>query len=177
MQFEEAIEVVLDIEGPIADRDKTVDPGGLTNWGISIRAFPWLGEDGIRSLTRQSVKPLYREHYWNAAGADSLPPYLRLLVFDFAVHSHPKVAAKQLQECLNRMGMILAVDGTIGPKTLKAIGRVKPKIMIEEYQHERQVFLRSLRNYKANARGWEKRVLRVLIENFQKGFEIDGFFS
>ncbi|RYZ90327.1 MAG: hypothetical protein EOP04_04285, partial [Proteobacteria bacterium] len=76
MNFENAVEILLDIEGPLADRGKDVDPGLLTNWGISLRAFPELGEKGIRELTREGAKGLYFENYWRTRRIEMLPEYL-----------------------------------------------------------------------------------------------------
>jgi lysozyme family protein len=166
MRFEDAVEVILDIEGGLANRPKRDDPGGLTNWGISLAAFPELGEEGIRNLTREGAKALYLEHYWRPSKAELVPWYLRLLLFDFSIHAGPRVAAKRLQVCLNRHGWKLKVDGIIGPRTLKAVKRTAMTTLVVVFQRERQIFVRSLRNYEANANGWENRILRIVVETF-----------
>lgn len=166
MRFEDAVEVILDIEGGLANRRRGDDPGGLTNWGISLAAFPELGEDGIRNLTREGAKALYLEHYWRSSKAELVPWYLRLLLFDFSIHAGPREATRQLQECLNRLGWKLKIDGIIGPKTLKAVSSTAMATLVVAFQRERQTFVRSLRNYEANANGWEARILRVIVETF-----------
>ncbi len=158
--------MILDIEGGLANRPRRDDPGGLTNWGISLAAFPELGEDGIRQLTRDGAKTLYLEHYWKPSKSESMPCYLRLSLFDFAIHAGPREAAKQLQECLNRHGWKLKVDGIIGPRTLKAVNSTAMTNLVVAFQRERQIFVRSLKNYEANANGWESRILRVIVETF-----------
>ena len=54
------------------------DPGGMTNLGVTKRAWEaWVGhsvdEQDMRSLTPESVGPFYRAMYWNAAHGGSLP--------------------------------------------------------------------------------------------------------
>lgn len=158
--------MILDIEGGLTNRPKRDDPGGLTNWGISLAAFPELGEEGIRNLTREGAKALYLEHYWRPSRAELMPWYLRLLMFDFSIHAGPREAARQLQECLNRFGWKLKVDGVIGPRTLKAVNTTAMTSLVVAFQRERLVFVRSLKNYEANANGWESRILRVIVETF-----------
>ena len=51
--FDIAIDFVLSQENGLADDPK--DPGGITNFGISLRSYPDLGADGIRSLTRSAA--------------------------------------------------------------------------------------------------------------------------
>lgn len=60
--FDLAVELVLKHEGGLVDNPQ--DPGGLTNFGISLRSYPQLGEDGIRKLTADDAKAIYLRDFW-----------------------------------------------------------------------------------------------------------------
>ncbi|HYX32603.1 MAG TPA: glycosyl hydrolase 108 family protein [Oligoflexus sp.] len=169
MRFEDAVEVILDIEGGVANHPN--DPGKLTKWGISLRAFPELGESGILNLTREDAAGIYREHYWNKVCLN-IPEFLRLAVFDAAVHHGPFKAIKLLQESLNELKAGINVDGVIGPFTRRVLNRTSPKKILVQLQRERQKFLRSLSNYPSFSEGWEERVLKIAIESAALRMEI-----
>lgn len=79
--FEAAVARVLKDEGGfVNDAD---DRGGATNFGISSRAHP---DVDVASLTRDEATNLYKERYWDAIGADTLPSELRGAAFDSAVN-------------------------------------------------------------------------------------------
>ncbi|RYZ87026.1 MAG: hypothetical protein EOP04_12640 [Proteobacteria bacterium] len=161
MNFENAVEVVLRLEGGLSNRDKEADPGLLTNWGISLRAFPELGEEGIRNLTREDAKKIYFDYFWKDRKIEKLPEYLKLPVFDFGIHSSPTRAARELQIGLTTYGKTILVDGFIGKQTAAAAKAVDPEEFLASYQLRRIRFLRALKNYEPNKTGWEKRVLII----------------
>jgi lysozyme family protein len=66
------------------------DPGGETNLGISKRAYPDLD---IKSLTPETVAPIYKRDYWDRLDADNLPSPLNYVAFDCAVNQGPGEAA------------------------------------------------------------------------------------
>ena len=65
MEFPQAVDIILSIEGDLVDNVN--DPGVITNFGISLRAFPELGRQGIINLTKEKGIEMYREKYWKAA--------------------------------------------------------------------------------------------------------------
>ncbi|RYZ78394.1 MAG: hypothetical protein EOP04_29795 [Proteobacteria bacterium] len=166
MQFEAAVEIVIEIEGggKLVNRDPKADPGGLTRWGISLRSHPYLGESGIRSLTKSDAIWIYLTEYWPICDSSTLPGLLKLPLFDTAVHSGSERSVVLLQRALNAFGFKLVDDGVLGPITKRAIARMDHKELFKEYQYQRQIFLRNLSNYSQNAKGWEKRILTVTHE-------------
>ena len=71
--FETAVDFILDVEsGLVGDPS---DPGGLTKFGISQRAYPNLN---IRDLTIEGAKALYRKDYRNLCSCDKFRPELLL---------------------------------------------------------------------------------------------------
>ena len=120
MKFSEAIEIVLKHEGGyVNDPD---DPGGETNYGISKRSFP---KYDIKNLTEDDAKDIYKRHYWDVSKAQKLKDELRLDYFDMCVNMGQRTAVKCLQKATNNApGTKIAVDGRIGPNTIKESKRV-----------------------------------------------------
>ena len=103
------------------------DPGGLTNHGISARAFP--GED-IEHMTVERARALYSECFWTPLLAyNYLTQSIANEMFDTAVNCGVPQAVKWLQRSLNLLyschprlnHTALAVDGGVGPRTLHAL--------------------------------------------------------
>lgn len=90
--FEDAIGPLLKREGGFVRDDAGAGP---TNFGINSRANP---DINVASLTPQSATQIYRNRYWNAIGADNLPPQIRQAAFDTAVNMGPEVAKRLAQE-------------------------------------------------------------------------------
>ena len=90
--FDASVEAVLEAEGGyVAD-----DAGkGETNFGINITANP---DVDVRNLTRDGAKEIYRKRYWDAIGADNLPPELQAIAFDAAVNQGVGNARKWIIE-------------------------------------------------------------------------------
>ena len=57
--FDRALAAVLDWEGAVTN--DAADPGGLTKYGISQRAYPSLD---IASLTVEQAAVIYHQDYW-----------------------------------------------------------------------------------------------------------------
>jgi hypothetical protein len=56
-----------------------------TKYGIS--AAVWGGQYDIRNLTKEQALDIYRQHYWQASGADKLPWPMCLIHFDTATNA------------------------------------------------------------------------------------------
>ena len=57
------------------------DPGGLTKYGISKKAYP---NEDIANLTLERAKELFRRDYWKVCFCDILPDCLSVVVCDTA---------------------------------------------------------------------------------------------
>jgi len=108
--FDTAVNFVLHYEGELAEDSR--DPGGLTKFGISQRAYPNVN---IRALTIDQAKEIYLQDYWDRCNCDDLPPALSLLLFDSAVSQGPLNAIRTLQRALG-----VPADGVLGPITIGA---------------------------------------------------------
>lgn len=102
------------------------DPGGATNFGVTIGTMRSLGLDlngdgrvdaaDVRKLDRAKAAQIYIEHYFRKPRLDRLPPALQASVFDMQVNAGAN-AVKILQRLVARMGFACADDGIVGPKT------------------------------------------------------------
>ena len=89
------------------------DPGGLTKYGISQRAYPLLE---IRQLTKADAVAIYLNDYLRHYQLHKLQsPRNAEIVCDWLVNSGPLII-KPLQRTLR-----VEPDGVIGPQTLTAI--------------------------------------------------------
>ena len=149
-KLERCLGTVLAAEG--GQSNHPVDPGGLTNYGISQRAYPTLD---IAALTIDDAKALYRRDYWQPLHGDSLPPGLDLLMLDCAVNQGVVTAIQLLQQALR-----IQDDGIIGPKTLSAAAVAMPGLL-DAFTAERALRYEFNRNEAVFGRGWYRRLLRM----------------
>ena len=111
--WETAISFVLKMEGGETAELDPNDPGGLTKYGISQKAYPNLN---IKDLTLEQAKDIYYKDYWLPCSCDELPTIYAISVFDTAVNQGVGKSKRLLQISLN----MDEVDGVIGPKTIAA---------------------------------------------------------
>ncbi|OUM99991.1 MAG: hypothetical protein BAA04_01715 [Firmicutes bacterium ZCTH02-B6] len=130
-RFQEAVETVLRHEGGLVDHPN--DPGGVTKYGISLRAFPHLGREGIINLTVDQAKDIYFHHYWRPNRyAEIQDPAVSTKVFDLAVNVGAVNANRILQRAVNWLdGSRLKVDGIVGSKTLAATNQCDPVRLLQ----------------------------------------------
>ena len=124
-----AEEIVAREGGFVNDPD---DPGGATNFGVTIHTMRRLGLDldcdgnvdvgDVRALSRAQAVTIFIDHFYRRPGIAGLPEALRASVFDMYVNAGAN-AVKILQRLLREMGEAVDVDGLIGPQTQAAAAR------------------------------------------------------
>lgn len=104
--FQAAVDFVIDdLEG--GEAFVPDDNGrGPTRFGINSAANPDLD---IANLSRAGAVARYRRNYWDAIGADQLPPALALVAFDAAVNHGPADARRWIEESGGDVGRYLAL--------------------------------------------------------------------
>jgi len=164
--FELAHAFTAEWEGGFVNHPK--DPGGATNYGVSLR---WLKEEGIdldfqlsfpidhngdgvidildiKALTPKQAEELFRIAFWDRLRLDDLPTLTAIVTYDAAVNTGRGQAARFLQRACNTFnGEALAVDGAIGPLTRARalqIGMVSDGCLAELCLQERSAFHRML---------------------------------
>lgn len=147
--FARALEFVLLHEGGEKITDDPKDPGGLTRFGISARAYPNLD---IAKLTKSQATDIYRRDYWLLGCCDGLPPPIAFMHFDCAVNMGINAANTLLQ-----LAAGVVADGKIGPKSIAAINRANRRDLCIEYASRRIVRYASLRTFDTFGLGWTRR--------------------
>jgi lysozyme family protein len=128
--FQSCIVSILEHEGGLTN-DKQ-DPGGITNWGISLRYLKTMGldlngdgvinDEDIIGLPKQGAVEIYRKYWWDKyryAAFNELVVVEK--VFDMAVNMGGITAHKLLQIAINRLRrQPITVDGLLGGQTFGA---------------------------------------------------------
>lgn len=122
-----SLDFLLHHEGGLANHKD--DPGGITNFGISLRWLKACGldidgdgdsdEDDIVALTYSKARDLYTEHWWNKYGYEGIEDAdVAAKVLDMAVNMGGGTAHRVIQTALTKYGVPTTVDGKFGPNTI-----------------------------------------------------------
>lgn len=130
-RFQEAIAFVLKHEGGLTnDKD---DPGGMTNFGISLRFLENSKIDingdkkidslDITSLTKEQAIALYKKEFWDKHNINDIKNLqVAKKLFDMSVNLGAKTAITIFQESVNSICPSymtdLKEDGILGNKTI-----------------------------------------------------------
>lgn len=99
MNFDTAFERLIGHEGGYVNHPE--DPGGETNWGVTLRTAREAGYTGsMRDLTRDQAKEIYRTAYWGRAQAEQYDGAIAFQVFDAAVNHGIGQAIRFLQRAV-----------------------------------------------------------------------------
>lgn len=156
MNFETAVKHIFKHEGGLVDHPK--DPGGITNLGISLRAYPDLGRDGIRNLKRADAEAIYKRDYWDACRCDDLPDFVRLMVFDCAVNQGVGAATRLLQSAAGAV-----VDGKLGDRTIQAANKLDRTTLLHKLSFLRFERYKNNPNWNTFGSGWMNRLLAITV--------------
>lgn len=161
-----ASEIVAREGGFVNDPD---DPGGATRFGVTLKTLRALGldlsgdgridADDLKALTPEKASEIYVEHYFRRPGIAQLPEVLHPSVFDMYVNAGAH-AVRILQRLLNEMGYRLAVDGTIGPKTVAAAvaaAQVDARLLADAYGIARRNYYYALADARPASRKYVRR--------------------
>lgn len=138
--FETAIAWVLPHEGGLTDN--AADPGGITNFGISLHfavqqysidhnmLFDVDGNgciDGndIRNLTKEEAEQIYRTYWWDKYGYGRVDNQdIASKILDMAINMGSSQAHKIVQRACDAEGGPCDVDGVFGPGTVGCVNRL-----------------------------------------------------
>ncbi len=172
-RFQKFMKVILRHEGGyVNDID---DPGGATNYGISIRLLSRLGELGdidkdgdvdihdILAMTPESASEIYYECFYKPLKIVEIrEEKLALQFFDFAVNAGSKTATRTLQQSLH-----IRADGIMGPNTLREVNNYSSSTPALVFKFARSEYYRSLASQKPVLKkylqGWLNRVNDCII--------------
>lgn len=157
--YDESLRRVLEHEGGYTNDAN--DPGGPTNWGITIgdaRAY-WKNDAtaaDVKAMPLDVAKQIYRSKYWDAMSCNSLPAGVDYCVFDYGVNSGISRSAKVLQSFVG-----VPQDGEIGQDTIAATAKANAAQLIDRICDQRMAFLKGLSTWGTFGRGWSTRVADV----------------
>ena len=147
---EVAIKECLKWEGGYSN--DAADPGGPTNWGITIAdARKYWKKNAtaadVKSMPQSVAIDIYRNKYWKTSyyDCDTLKAGVDLSVFDFGVNSGPSRAKKYLDK---------AVGGT-DEETIQKINDARLK------------FLQGLSTWHVFGKGWGRRVAGIRAKSLE----------
>ncbi len=152
--------------------DDPDDPGGPTNFGVSLRALRKLGAvvgdfdgdgdvdaDDIKAMTYDDAMTIYASFYWRPE-FDRLHRDVAYRLADHWVNAGPRASAFIGQQAVRAHLVAVSVDGVYGPKTFEAISRlgvsVVPAIRAERAGFYR-VLIKANATFKKYERGWLNR--------------------
>lgn len=157
---EAAILRVLAHEGGYTNHPS--DPGGPTNWGITIYDARKYWKSGatasdVKAMPKSVAVEIYRAKYWDALRCDDLPAGVDYAAFDYGVNSGIGRSGKVLRRVVG----IKADDWRVTDAVLAQCALRKPEAVVNAICDEREKFLRSLKTWPVFGKGWSRRVIEV----------------
>jgi len=117
--FDIAIKFIFKWEGELIENKN--DPGGITKYGISQKAHPYLN---IKDLTLKEAKEIYFKNYWLKANCDKISFPLNFCIFDTAVNCGVRRAKEFMTKSLGWQDYLFKrIEFYIGLKNFKYFGR------------------------------------------------------
>ena len=139
------------------------DPGGPTKYGITcFDLAEHMGEKMtsmaawaplVQAMTLQTAEAIYSTKYAAACCFDDLVTGADCVILDFGINSGPSTSVRCSQKVVG-----VAIDGVLGPVTLKAVNGYDPSKFINALCVERLTFLRSLSIWWTFGTGWTARI-------------------
>lgn len=152
MGFDEIFERVIGHEGGYVNNP--ADPGGETNWGVTLTTARANGYTGrMIDMTKEQAKEIYAKAFWQRVQGDKLHPAITFQLFDACVNHGIGNGVRMLQRAVGVLD-----DGAIGPVTIKAASAMDPASLVLAFNAERLEFYTRLKTFSTFGRGWVNRV-------------------
>ena len=177
--FNHAVRVVLQHEGGYVNH--AADPGGATNYGISLRWLQKQGEldgiaefdidgdgdidaDDIRAMSIDQARDIYFRHWWKRYKYNRIVSgRIATKVLDLSVNMGGRQAHKLLQRACATAHRPLVDDGILGHQSFDAINSVDDGILIGAFRSEAKYFYLHLIDkkpqFEAFKTGWLRRAI------------------
>lgn len=178
--FESAVKFLLENEGRLSENPS--DPGGITNFGISMRflreipddrlkrysIFEPLTDKTIKELTIDQAKLIYRGEFWEHASFEKimnqkLANYIFDMCVNFGMAQGIKLTQRAICACQKKRDYVKD-DGILGAYTIQGINQAS-FILMYALVAQRDGFYRRLVALKPEKKefldGWLNRCYRV----------------
>lgn len=158
--YEPALARLLAHEGGYTNHP--ADPGGPTNFGITIYDFrkyvmPGATAADVRAMRLEDAKGIYRAKYWDAQRCDEFEPGVDYAIFDYGVNSGIGRSGRVLRRILG----LSDAESAITPAVVASANDRPAVELVAAICDERLAFLRSLRTWPVFGKGWGRRVVEV----------------
>lgn len=160
VSYDESLRRLLLHEGGYTNHPR--DPGGPTNFGITIYDFrkyvmPGATADDVRRMKLEDAKVIYRAKYWDAMRCSDLEPGVDYAMFDYGVNSGVGRAGKVLRR------LVGLPDSTseVTPEVIRTAQAVMSAQLVGMICDERIRFLKRLSTWPVFGGGWGRRVSEV----------------
>lgn len=155
ISFDEAFDRLLGNEGGYTNDPN--DPGGETNWGITIAEARRHGYTGsMRDLPRDFAKSIYKSDYWDILG-DDVHPAIKFQGFDFGVNAGVGTSIRKMQAAIG-----VADDGRWGPVSAAKLKSMDINDVLMRFAAQRLFFYTSLSHWPDFGKGWTRRIANDL---------------
>lgn len=154
-------------EGGFVDHPK--DPGGATNFGISLRWYkssvdPTADVDTIRGIKEEDAMELVKSRWWDGKLYYALHSQeVADRYFGFVFNMGSRNATRILQRAINAVETVsetVVVDGILGEKTVGAANAIFPPHLLEELRKQARAFYQRLIDRSPTLKVFEKRWFR-----------------
>lgn len=153
---------ILVHEGGYTDGVHPYDPGGCTNFGVTIfdaKKF-WKADAtcaDVRNMPKDVALGIIKKQYWDALNCDNLPAGVDDAIVDYGYNSGNSRAGKVLRRLLN-----LSDSGwVVTPLVIQEAKKRDPVTLINAICDERMRFLEGLAIWPTYRGGWTRRVKEV----------------
>jgi lysozyme family protein len=132
-RFNFAVQAVLKHEGGFSNDPK--DPGGATNYGISLRFLKemdidfnhdgQINIDDVKEITFSDAVEIYKKYWWDKYAYEAINSLrVSTKIFDMAVNMGAVQAHQIVQESCSYCGHQLVPDGILGVKTILSLNEI-----------------------------------------------------
>jgi lysozyme family protein len=153
---------ILVHEGGYTDGVHPFDPGGCTNFGVTIfdaKKF-WKSSAtcaDVQAMPKPIALGIIKSQYWDVLNCDNLPSGVDDAIVDYGYNSGNSRAGKVLRRLLS----LPDTDWHVTDQVITECKRRDPDALINAICDERLSFLQSLAIWSTYGRGWTTRVKEV----------------